>query len=80
MANDPAVKKALADIESARKSGRLVLPPRRLQAGNILGGKTAAFKKAVSEQGKSHAAAPVATAPEESQSILRRAVEARKKK
>jgi hypothetical protein len=52
MADTKLVKKFLDDIESARANGRSVEPPARLQNGNILGAKTAAFKEAVKEQGK----------------------------
>jgi hypothetical protein len=51
MADKAQVKKMLDDIESARQSGRAVEPPTRLQRGNILGAKTAAFKEAVKQQG-----------------------------
>ena len=52
MANKKLVDEMLADLESARKSGRAVSPPSRLQRGNILGAKTAAFNEAVKQQGK----------------------------
>lgn len=53
MAADPElVKKYLAEIEHDRTSGLMTTPPDRLQPGNILGGKTAAFIEAVKQQGQ----------------------------
>lgn len=49
MADKKMVKAFLDDIEAARQSGRAVAPPSRLQRGNLLGAKTAAFKEAVQQ-------------------------------
>lgn len=76
MADKDQTKKFLDDIETARKNGRAIFPPSRLQAGNVLGAKTAAFKEAVKQQVKS--VAPVDDVMD-SQSRLRKAFEARKK-
>ncbi len=81
MADKAQIKKQLDDIEAARKNGRMVMAPSRFQAGNILGAKTEAFEEAVKAQGKP----TVMPAPDkgddvmESQSRLRKAIEARKK-
>ncbi len=81
MANAAQIKKTLDEIEAARKSGRMVMPPSRFQAGNILGAKTEAFNEAVKQQGKpaSTAAPDAGDDIMDSQSRLRKAVEARKK-
>jgi hypothetical protein len=41
----------VAELETARKSGKAVEPPKRLKFGNLLGGETRAFMDAVKTQG-----------------------------
>jgi hypothetical protein len=82
MADKALVKKYLDQIEADRATGRASTPPRRLQKGNLLGGKTAAFIEAVKEQGKI-VNPPKSTStqddPMAEQSIMRQRVEAAKK-
>jgi hypothetical protein len=83
MADKALVKKYLDQIEADRATGRASTPPRRLQKGNLLGGKTAAFIEAVKEQGKIVNPKKSTTSsqddPMAEQSIMRQRVEAAKK-
>lgn len=80
--NRTDVQTALDDIEKARKSGRAVMPPARMQPGNILGSKTAAFNEAVKEQGTMLNPKPKDPNADinDVQSRLRKAVQARSAK
>jgi hypothetical protein len=75
----------LDDIEAKRKAGKSVVPPSRLQFGNLLGGKTRAFNDAVKIQGNRSTGGKKPSAGSntddiyESQSTLRTLVDRAKK-
>lgn len=82
MADKKLVKKYLDDMTSARESGRAVVPPSRLQRGNILGGATKAFIEAGKQDTAAANAKAGVSSGSQSGDIFDRAIaaqEARKK-